>query len=197
MRARILETTTAATTTNTPSVDLKYCDSLSVQAVASAVNATAGAFTAAVTDICTKTAHGFLTGLKVQVSSATTLPAGLSGSTDYFVIKIDADTFYLSDTYAHAVAGTNKINITDTGTGIHTITPTPIAGCTVKVQVSNDNTNFDDLPSATANVTAIGSVSIPCADSSYRHRWARAVLTLTAGQPAIVIIASGRERRNS
>lgn len=83
-------------------------------------NAATGTFTAATTDICTKTAHGFKTGDRVRVSSATTLPAGLSASTTYYVIKLTADTFKLATTDANATAGT-AIDITDTGTGAHSI----------------------------------------------------------------------------
>jgi hypothetical protein len=83
-------------------------------------NAATGTFTAATTDICTKVAHGFVTGQKVRVSSATTLPAGLSAATTYYVIKLTADTFKLATTDANATAGT-AIDITDTGTGAHSI----------------------------------------------------------------------------
>ena len=83
-------------------------------------NATSGAFTAATSDICTKLAHGFVTGQKVRVSSATTLPAGLAAATTYYVIKLTADTFSLAATDALATAGT-AVNVTDTGTGVHSI----------------------------------------------------------------------------
>jgi hypothetical protein len=83
-------------------------------------NTATGTFTAATTDICTKVAHGFLTGNKVRVSSTTTLPAGLSAATTYYVIKLTADTFKLATTDANATAGT-AIDITDTGTGTHSI----------------------------------------------------------------------------
>ncbi len=78
-------------------------------------------FTAATTDICTATAHGLKTGDKVRVSTSSALPAGLSASTTYFVIYLTADTFKLATTDANAVAGT-AIDITDTGTGTHTVT---------------------------------------------------------------------------
>lgn len=83
-------------------------------------NATSGTFTAATTDICTKTAHGFKTGDRVRVSSTTTLPAGLATATTYYVIKLTADTFKLATTDALATAGT-AVDITDTGTGTHSI----------------------------------------------------------------------------
>lgn len=79
-------------------------------------------FTAATTDICTAVAHGLLTGDQVQVASATTLPAGLSAATYYYVYKLSADTFKLCTTLALAVAGGTYVDITDTGTGAHTIT---------------------------------------------------------------------------
>ena len=79
-------------------------------------------FTAATTDICTAAAHGLLTGDQVQVSSATTLPACLSAATYYYVVKLTDNTFKLSTTLAGAVAGTGLVDITDTGTGAHTIT---------------------------------------------------------------------------
>lgn len=78
-------------------------------------------FTAATSDVCTAVAHGLLTGDQVVVSSETTLPAGLSASTYYYVGKIDADTFKLYTTMAAAVAAGTAVNITDTGTGDHTI----------------------------------------------------------------------------
>lgn len=78
-------------------------------------------FTAAVTDICTAAAHGLKTGDKVRLTTTTTLPAGLSLATTYFVIYITADTFSLASSDANAVAAT-AVNVTDTGTGTHTIT---------------------------------------------------------------------------
>jgi hypothetical protein len=92
-------------------------------------NGTGQTFTAATTDICTAAAHGYLTGDQVQVSSATTLPAGLSAATYYYVHKLSADTFKLSTTLAGAVAGTGFVDISDTGTGTHTVTlKTNLAG---------------------------------------------------------------------
>lgn len=85
-------------------------------------NGSAQTFTAATTDIITCTGHGLLTGDQVQVSSTTTLPAGLSAATYYYVIKLSDDTLKLSTTLAGAVAGTPVVDITDTGTGTHSIT---------------------------------------------------------------------------
>jgi hypothetical protein len=84
---------------------------------------TAFTFTAATTDICTKVAHGLETGDgPVRLTTTTTLPAGLALLTDYWFIKIDADTFYLATSLANAYAGT-RVDITSTGTGTHTLSP--------------------------------------------------------------------------
>ena len=61
-----------------------------------------------------------LTGTRVRLTTTTTLPAGLALATDYYVIKVTDSTFKLATSYANAIAGT-AINITDAGTGTHTM----------------------------------------------------------------------------
>ena len=73
------------------------------------------AFTAAVTDIITSTAHGLVNEDLVQFTTTTTLPAGLSLATDYYVRDVTANTFKVSLT-----KGGVAVDITDTGTGTHT-----------------------------------------------------------------------------
>jgi hypothetical protein len=155
-------------TSYSDNIDLEGARTISVQAVVDVDTPAAATFTAAVTDIITATAHDFTTGLKVRVSSDTTLPAGLAGATDYYVVVIDANTFKLSDTLAHALAGTNYIDITNTGTGIHTITPSSLAGGTWTLQQSNDNSNWADVASAT-NVTADASFLVEKVDPTTRY----------------------------
>ena len=78
-------------------------------------------FTAdASTDICTHSNINLLPYTRVQLTTTTTLPAGLSLATDYYVIKVTDLTCKFATSYANAVAGT-AINITDAGTGTHTI----------------------------------------------------------------------------
>lgn len=72
-------------------------------------------FTAAVTDIITSSVHGLKNDDIVQLTTDTTLPAGLSLSTTYYIIEVTADTFKLALT-----PGGVAVSITDTGTGIHT-----------------------------------------------------------------------------
>lgn len=80
-------------------------------------------FTAvAATDVCTSNGHGFVTGkgpvLVSNVGGA--LPAGLSASTWYWPIRIDANTFKLASSRANATYGTT-VDITDTGSGTNSV----------------------------------------------------------------------------
>lgn len=69
-----------------------------------------------------KTSHGFITGLKVQVANSDTLPAPLAASTDYYVIKSSVDTFKLATSLSNALAGT-AIDITTAGSGTNKFYP--------------------------------------------------------------------------
>jgi hypothetical protein len=67
----------------------------------------------------TDTAHGLLTGEHpIQVSTDTTLPAGLTANTEYWPITVDANTFKVAGS-RDAARRNRHIDITDTGTGIH------------------------------------------------------------------------------
>lgn len=74
------------------------------------------------TDTITETSHNYYTGLVGQVSSSGSLPGGLSTSTDYYVIKLTANTYQLASSLANANAGT-AVNLTSVGSGTHTFTP--------------------------------------------------------------------------
>jgi hypothetical protein len=75
-------------------------------------------FTAATTDIITAANHGLISGSRVRFSSSGTLPAGLTAGTDYYLRDVTADTFKVSTTVGGAA-----VDITDTGSGTHTLTP--------------------------------------------------------------------------
>ena len=68
------------------------------------------------TEVITVTAHGFVAGDAVVFSSTTTVPAGLTAGTTYYVISPTTNTLQVSATY-----GGSAVNITSTGTGTHTI----------------------------------------------------------------------------
>ena len=157
------------------------CDSFSCIAVLdvdtpAAVTVASAAIVFA-TGVWTYTAHGLTTGLKVQLTTSSALPAGLSLATDYFVIKIDADTFKLANSLVNAQAGT-AVTLTNSGTGNQTVTPVALAGGTIKLQQSNDNIVWVDFGSAT-NVTVDANVILE--KDRPTARFVSVYLTLTAG----------------
>lgn len=123
-----------------------------------------------------KSAHGMITGMKVQATTAGTLAVPLVVSTDYYIIKIDADYFSLASSLANALAGT-VLDITGTGVTSTTLTPVALA-CSVTFQKSNDGVNFIDIQTATT-VTVDGSVMIEQANVSYKY--IKILKTLTGG----------------
>jgi len=84
------------------------------------VSPTGGIILAA--DTITIVGHYFATGQgPFRLTNGGTLPTPLDTVTDYYIIKVDADTIKLATSYANAVAGT-AVNLTVVGTiGPHTI----------------------------------------------------------------------------
>ncbi len=75
------------------------------------------------THVITETAHGFVTGQKVTYSDASsTAITGLTDATNYYVIKLTANTFKVATSRANALAGT-AIAISGTGNNSQTFTP--------------------------------------------------------------------------
>jgi hypothetical protein len=58
---------------------------------------------------------------KVQFTTTTTLPTGLSLATDYWLVRVSATTARVATSFANAIAGT-VIAFTNAGTGTHTLT---------------------------------------------------------------------------
>lgn len=182
--------------TNTAGV-LTYSDALdatkgkrgsihgTVTVAASTADTFADADVSVANDTITLTAHGWYTGRKVAATTTGTLPAGLS-ATNYYIIRVDANTVKLASSEANAQAGT-AVDITGAaGGGTHTLTPASLAGCTVTLQASNDETrtNWADVSGSAQSITATGDFIYEYAQGfgamSYRLKFA-----LTAGQLAI------------
>jgi len=136
--------------------------------------------------VIAEVAHGFTTGLKVQVTTAGTLPVGIVALTDYFVIRLTADTYSLASSYANAVAGT-PITVTTQGVGVQTVTPVALAA-TVKIEKSIDRVTFFDVAAATV-VTATGSVISKEVDIGYK--WVRSTVVVTSGRLGLDVRLSG------
>ena len=71
--------------------------------------------------VFTLTSHGFADGTRVSLSTSGALPTGLTAATMYYTYSTGANTFNLSDTAAHAVAGTNLIATSGSQNGTHKI----------------------------------------------------------------------------
>lgn len=129
------------------------------------------------TDTITVASHGFTTGLKTQVGNPGTLPSGISAVTDYFVIVVTSSTFKLASSLVNALAGT-AIDIMSQGSGTNTITPVALAGANVKLQKSNDGTNWVDEGSPT-NITADAVIPLEKVDPTFLFM--RLAFAVTAG----------------
>ncbi len=88
-------------------------------------------------------AHGLVTGDgPIQVSTTGGLPAGLLAATDYWIIRLSANTFKLASSLALALAGT-ALPLTTDGTGVQTLADTtstvsPALGITLTATAAGD-----------------------------------------------------------
>jgi hypothetical protein len=74
--------------------------------------------------VITWTGHGLAAGTPVVFSTTGALPTGLVPGTTYFVSSsgLATNSFEVSDTFAHAIAGINNINTSSAGSGVQTAT---------------------------------------------------------------------------
>lgn len=126
------------------------------------------------------TANNFALGLKVQFTTSTTLPTGISAATDYYVVPVTATTYKVATSLANALAGT-VVAYTNTGTGNQTATPVAIAGASIVLQGSSDNEGtWATVPNSTQAITADGSWTFEL--DYIRYAAFRTYVTMTAGQ---------------
>lgn len=74
------------------------------------------------TDILTNVGHGFYTGERVTYNTDGSNIGGLSNGSNYYLRKINDDTFTLHTTFMRATSDGTVINITSAGSGNHTLT---------------------------------------------------------------------------
>lgn len=111
------------------------------------------AFTVAdTTNIVTAASHGFYTGLVCQVTTSGALPSPLVVSTDYYVYRINANTFKLATSLANCLAGT-FIDFLDQGSPANTITPVAMGDVSTELQGSFDGSNWFTIPNTDQTVT--------------------------------------------
>lgn len=83
-----------------------------------------------------ESAHGLDTGDKVRFTTSGTLPTGLSLATDYYVIRINANSFKVAASPQDAERGV-VVSITADGSGNHTLTAQDMAVKALDVHVVN------------------------------------------------------------
>ena len=125
-------------------------------------------FTAATTGTITSAAHGLVNGDLVHVTTTTTLPDGLSASTDYWVIESTTDTFKLS-----ATTDGPAVTIGDTGTGTHTF---HLKGKVIYVgDWKNIGLSVNFITTPTMTIKFQGSIADDAPDfnatQAYNNRW--------------------------
>lgn len=114
--------------------------------------------------VVTWTAHGLWDGATIRFTTTGALYTGLAANTDYFVTKVDANTFKLSTTLANQVAGT-FITTSGSQSGVHTVfNYTSVRGtgaATTELQMLNgiwvNKYDITNGPAATKG-TYVGSV---------------------------------------
>lgn len=118
------------------------------------------------TETLTAVAHGLVTGDRTRVRNVDgALPTGLSPSTDYFAIRVDADNLRLATSNALALAGT-AINLTGAGSGTNKLEyglpyciPTIVAAPLTQVRSADANGEWAALAALHQFLTG-GSQSI-------------------------------------
>lgn len=147
------------------------------------------------TSVITEAAHGFVTGLKVLMTSATTLPAGILSPA--YVIKLTNNTYTLAASLADALAGT-PFTITDQGTGNHTTTPSALNSTvvTVAIQASNDGVTYKAYASNITTATITGtSTELKDMTDKLNYRFLRVVITAAAGLLGLKVRLYGKRYR--
>lgn len=111
------------------------------------------------TNIWTAVGHGLTTGQPVRLSTTGTLPDGASASTTYYVLWLSADTFTLHTTNAGAVAGTGTLDVSDDGSGTHSVTSGDRWDFTAYITGFEPSASVGDKLSSSVTFTATGSVT--------------------------------------
>jgi len=138
---------------------LVWTGTVAVGASTAAVSASGSQVTSAGGDLLfTNSVNNVFTfGRIVQFTTSTSLPTGISTSTNYYVVPITNATYKVATSLANAIAGT-YIAYTDTGTGNQTATPVAYTTGSMILQGSNDNgTTWSTVPNSTQTLTGSGS----------------------------------------
>lgn len=91
------------------------------------------------TDTLTINNHGFDTGERVVIRTTGSLPGGLALDTEYFIIDTGTNAIKLAATEADSGLG-NAVDLTSTGSGVHTVAHTLYLKATSNGALSIDST---------------------------------------------------------
>ena len=84
-------------------------------------------------DVVNLTNNGLRAGSGVVFSTTSALPTGLTAGTTYYAKPgADANKFLLYPTSADAIAGTNQVTFSGTGSGTHTVNGAYFLGLTTE-----------------------------------------------------------------
>ncbi|MES2170570.1 MAG: hypothetical protein V4479_07590 [Actinomycetota bacterium] len=140
------------------------------------------------TDQLGVTAHGLITGDRFRLRNVGgALPAAtpaLAPTVDFFAVVSDANNIQISDTNAHALAGTNLVNLTGTGSGTNILEyglpyclPTAAAALGTQVKSVNDNqawaalvAMYDLLTGQAQSLWSQVALAVPLYDTTVRTR---------------------------
>lgn len=192
----MLETTAVALSQNSNAQALDHIFAYDILAKITAANPGNLAFTAAASDVLTTAANDYATGMKFTITTTGTEPAGLAVLTDYYWIRVSSTTGKAAASQADALAGT-AVDVTDAGTGTHTIVPTATIAGSIKLQKCNDpesvpeaDRTWFDITSSSQNFTATSNLNWTGVDVGYRLL--RAVATVTSGTVTAAIRINGK-----
>jgi len=136
------------------------------------------------TNVVTAVAHGLVTGqVVVPTIDDGSLPAPLVSGTEYFVIKVNDNSFKLAETRAKALLGT-AVDITDQGTDSQVVTFTPQANAgTVLMEYTTDLEPTSNSTWRTLDTINLVSDSSPdVSKTTYANfHFVRATLNITKG----------------
>ena len=156
-------------TANLGQVDTRTLNSLSY--IVDPINATPGTSTftyPGTGNVVTTTANGLVTGQILTLTTAGTLPTGVSTGTSYYAIALSGTTVEFASSLANAQGGT-AIALSGSATTTGTINPTALSA-TVQQQVQNGTSSLVNLGSSytVTSGTAILIENDVCAFSSSR-----------------------------
>jgi hypothetical protein len=148
--------------------------------------------------------HNFPTGLEGRFTSSGNLPGGLNPNSDYYIIRINADTYKIAKSYEDASYG-RGISFVDNGTGSHTFTPKDsntrlqtVVGFNVSLDPPKDKKDmaaFVELTIKTADGKPISVVALMPQEKTYNSSALSTKSNSFGGSAVVKVITIGYSER--